>query len=76
MYNNDVRAAIRKAGFKGYEVAAALGMNECSFSHRLSRSELPPDQKSRIFAAINDLYQTRLNELLVNPIGGESEQCC
>ena len=48
MYNVEIRNAIRKAGLFGYELAAALGVAETSFSRKLARKELPNDQKQHI----------------------------
>ena len=45
MYNVEIRNAIKKAGLFGYELAAALGVSETSFSRKLARKELPIDQK-------------------------------
>ena len=41
MYNVEIRNAIKKAGLFGYELAAALGVSETSFSRNLARKELP-----------------------------------
>ena len=48
--NLDVRIAIRESGLYGYQVAALLGVTETSFSRSLSRKELPPEKKEKIFA--------------------------
>ena len=45
MYNVEIRNAIKKAGLFGYELAAALGVSETSFSRKLASKELPIDQK-------------------------------
>ena len=44
MYNVEIRNAIKKAGLFGYELAAAPGGSETSFSRKLARKELPNDQ--------------------------------
>lgn len=54
MNNLEVREAIKRARLFGYEVAAALGMSETSFSRKLRR-ELPPEEKTRVLAAIEKL---------------------
>ena len=48
MYNVEIRNAIKKAGLFGYELAAALGVSESSFSRKLARKELPNDQKQHV----------------------------
>ena len=73
MYNKEVRAQIKIGGFRNFEVAAQMGMNECSFSRKLNRSELPTEEKQRIFDAIKTLYQIRSQALMENPIGKGSE---
>ena len=57
MFNIEVRAAIKKARLFNYEVAAAVGMTETSFSRKLSRQELSDDERDRIFAAIERLLK-------------------
>lgn len=52
--NLDVRIAIRESGLYGYQVAKLLGITETSFSRSLSRKELPPERKEKIFAICND----------------------
>lgn len=59
IYNSDVRAAIRRAGFRNYEIAAAFGISECTFSRRLSRSEMTDDEKSEVLNVIEKLYKER-----------------
>lgn len=59
MYNLDVKAAIRQAGFFGYEVAAALGVSETSFSRQLSRAELSTEKKERIMRTILRMVESR-----------------
>lgn len=54
MYNLEIRTAIRKARLYGYEVAAALGMSETSFS-RMLRKELADEDKERVLAVIDRL---------------------
>ncbi len=56
MKNYDVRCAIQQARLHQYEVAAALGINEGTFSRWL-RDELPDEKKREIFAVIENLTQ-------------------
>ena len=55
MHNLEIRAAIRRAGFFGYEVAAALGVSESYFSRLLSRSEISAEKKENILHAIEKM---------------------
>jgi len=57
MYNIDVREALSKARVHGYEVAAALGMAETSFSRLLSRTELCEKRKSEILSKIGEITE-------------------
>lgn len=59
MFNHDVRIAIKTAGLFGYEVAAALGISETSFSRKIARGELPDAEKRKIFEIINRLVAER-----------------
>ncbi len=59
MHNLDVKAAIRQAGFFGYEVAAALGISETCFSRQLSRAELSPEKKEHIMRTILKMVERR-----------------
>ena len=59
MYNVEIRNAIRKAGLFGYELAAALGVAETSFSRKLARKELPNDQKQHILKTIDRMVERR-----------------
>lgn len=59
MYNVEIRNAIRKAGLFGYELAAALGVSETSFSRKLARKELPNDQKQHILKTIDRVVERR-----------------
>lgn len=59
MFNHDVRIAIKTAGLFGYEVAAALGISETSFSRKIARGELPDAEKRKIFEIINRLAAER-----------------
>jgi hypothetical protein len=52
--NIDVRELIKEKRLRHYEVAAACGVSEYTFSQWL-RTELPPDKKERIIKAIKGL---------------------
>ena len=55
MFNIEVRAAIKKARLFSYEVAAALGITESSFSRKMSRKEMDSEEKRQILAVIERL---------------------
>ena len=57
MFNVEIRDAIKKARLYNYEVAAALGMHEASFSRLIARKELTPEQKKNVVAAIQGLKE-------------------
>ena len=59
MYNVEIRNAIKMAGLFGYELAAALGVAETSFSRKLARKELPNDQKQHILKTIDRMVERR-----------------
>jgi predicted XRE-type DNA-binding protein len=52
--NKDVRAEIKTAGVKYWQIADVLGMADGNFSRRL-RKELPDDEKQKILNIIKDL---------------------
>ena len=54
MCNGDIRAAAAGAGVRLWKIAAALNINDGNFSRKL-RNELPEDEKTRIFAIIEEL---------------------
>lgn len=54
MKNIDIRLAIVNKRLKNYEVAAACGVSEFTFSRWL-REELPQEKKKRILDAIESL---------------------
>lgn len=56
MKNQDVRRTAAGAGVKLWQIAAELGIADCSLSRKL-RNELPQDQKEKIFAIIDKLSQ-------------------
>ena len=47
-FNEDIRDAIRAAGLFGYQVAAAIGISETSFSRAMARGELTEERKKQI----------------------------
>ena len=57
MFNVEIRDAIKKARLYNYEVAAALGMHEASFSRLIARKELSAEQKANVMAAIQKLKE-------------------
>ena len=48
MYNYDIRSLLRQNRIFNYEVAAALGVTETSFSRIMARREMTADEKDRI----------------------------
>ena len=55
MCNADIRAEVKAAGLKLWQVAYELGIaSDSSFSRKLRR-ELPPEEKTKIRAAIKRL---------------------
>lgn len=61
MNNIEVRDAIKNSRLFGYEVAAALGLSETSFSRKL-RTELTPSEKERILTVIELLKKEGAND--------------
>ncbi|MBR1373744.1 hypothetical protein IJ556_04755 [bacterium] len=55
MYNLDIRSLLRKSRIFNYEVAAALGIRETSFSRIMARREMTIAEKDRIKEIINDI---------------------
>lgn len=51
MNNIEIRQAIREKRLHNYEVAAALGVSEFTFSRKL-REELSPEQREHVMRAI------------------------
>ncbi len=54
MNNQDIRQEITQSGFRYWQVADKLGMNDGNFS-RLLRFELPDEKKAKIRCAIAEL---------------------
>ena len=57
--NMDIRNAAKKAGVRLWEIAAGFGINDGNFSRKL-RKELPPQERDRIMAIIDDLAQKKV----------------
>lgn len=58
MCNEEVRSAIRKSGLKYWEVAAAVGIADTTFSKWL-RTELEPSKRHKVIEAIHTLSKKR-----------------
>ena len=56
--NQDIRNAVAVHGFKLWELAEALGVNDGNLSRKLRR-ELPNDQKEHIFRTIDRMVEAR-----------------
>lgn len=54
MKNREIRDLIVQRRLKHYEVAEALGVNECTFSKWL-RKELPDSKKEHIISVIMEI---------------------
>lgn len=54
MANLEIRQAIADKRLKHYEVAAALGINQCTLSHWL-QIELPKEKKKYILGVIRKM---------------------
>lgn len=54
MNNKEIRNSAGGYGLKLWQVAEAIGMNESAFSRKL-RHELPPQERDKIIAIIEDL---------------------
>lgn len=55
MKNLEIREAIQKKRLRHYEVAAALGVNPCTFSRWMYQQELSGDRKKRVLDAIKSI---------------------
>ena len=58
MFNSKIRDAMRRYGFYSYQVAAAVGKSETSFSRSL-RNELPAVEQAAILDAIEKMAEQR-----------------
>ena len=56
--NQDIRNSVAVHGFKLWELAEALGVNDGNLSRKLRR-ELPNDQKEHIFRTIDRMVEKR-----------------
>lgn len=61
MENKDIRRAIIRAELKYWQVAAAYGYTDSTFSRKL-RHELPQEEKAKLFAIIKGLKAERDRE--------------
>jgi len=61
MENIGIRIEIEKARLKKYEIAAAMGITENSFS-RMLRKEFTLQQKARVREAIKKLIEGEKND--------------
>lgn len=59
IFNEDVRDAIRAAGLFGYQVAAAIGVSETSFSRAMARGELSEGRKAEIMEVCRNAKTAR-----------------
>lgn len=56
--NADIREAVATNGFKLWQLAAALGINDGNLSRKL-RTELSNDEKKRLYAVIANMQEKR-----------------
>lgn len=56
--NADIREAVATNGFKLWELAAALGINDGNLSRKL-RTELPPSEKHHLYEVIATMKAQR-----------------
>ena len=56
--NQDIRTAVSECGFKLWELAEAMGINDGNLSRKLRR-ELPSEQKARILKTIDRMKERR-----------------
>lgn len=61
MQNKDIRRAIARSELKYWQVAAALGIQDSTFSRKL-RHELPQEEKDKIFTIIDELVREQDKE--------------
>jgi len=57
--NEDVRSLVKEVGVKLWQVAEKLNLNDGNFSRKL-RKELSPDDKKRVYAAIEELTKENM----------------
>lgn len=58
MNNEEIRKTAKKKGVKLWEIAAEYGINDGNFSRKL-RHELPEDEKIKILAIIDSIFESR-----------------
>lgn len=58
MENLDIRKAAKEAKVNLWEIAEAYGVNDGNFSRKLRR-ELPEAEKTKIFAIIQQIQESR-----------------
>ena len=63
--NADIRNAVATNGFKLWELAAALGINDGNLSRKL-RAELPATEREHILAVIAEMRSTQDGEVETN----------
>ena len=56
--NRDIRDAVEEKGFRLWELAEALGLQDSNLSKKLRR-ELPEDEKKKIFSIIGQMVHSR-----------------
>lgn len=54
MNNEEIRSAAKSAGVRLWQIASAIGVNDGNFSRKL-RHELPPQERDKILAIIDNL---------------------
>lgn len=59
--NEEIRKAIKKSRIKQYEIAAQIGVSECTFCKWL-RTELTSERKERILTAIGQIREGDAND--------------
>lgn len=60
MRNKDIRAEVKEAGLKLWQVAEQLGLSDSAFSRKL-RHELPDVEKTQIRTIIRDMSNEKTN---------------
>ena len=58
MKNKEIRIKAKEKGVKLWEIAEALKIQESGFSRKL-RHELPEDEKIKILAIIDSIFESR-----------------
>ena len=63
--NADIRNAVATNGFRLWELAAALGINDANLSRKL-RTELPAAEREHILTVIAEMRSTQDREVKAN----------